>query len=203
MKFGPRDFAKLRNSLLVLVLMSALGIAAVIYSRTMTTDAQQLFAREQSSRQEIDGKLRRVRNEENEIRQKAELFSQLQARGVIGEESRLDWVELLRAIRERHGLIEVHYELSPRHALDKTPVGALGLYVSTMKLSARLLHEEDLIRLLDDLRHGARALIQIRRCDVSRLPRTDNAQRGNLQAECVIDWITLSQATDQAKGSSP
>ena len=62
MKFGPRDFAKLRNSLLVLVLMSALGNAAVIYSRTMTTDAQQLFAREQSSQQEIDGKLRRVRN---------------------------------------------------------------------------------------------------------------------------------------------
>ena len=202
MKFGPRDFAKLRNSLLILELMSALGIAAVIYSRTMTSDAQQLFAKEQSSRQEIDGKLQRVRSEENEIRQKAELFSQLQAHGVIGDESRLDWVELLRAIRDRHGLIEVHYELSPRHALDKTPTGALGLYASTMKLSVRLLHEEDLIRLLDDLRRDARALIQVRRCDVSRLPRTDNAQRGNLQAECVIDWITLSK-TDQAKGNTP
>lgn len=202
MKFGPRDFAKLRNSLLLLALMSALGIAAAIYSRTMTTDAQGLFAREQSRRQEIDGKLQRVRSEENEIRQKAELFSQLQARGVIGEESRLDWVELLRSIRERHGLIEVHYEFSPRRALDKAPAGALGLYASTMKLNVRLLHEEDLIRLLDDLRRNARALIQVRRCDVTRLPRTDNALRGNLQAECVIDWITLSK-TDQAKGTTP
>ena len=202
MKFGPRDFAKLRGSLLILVLMSALGVAAVIYSRTMTTDAQRLFAKEQSGRQEIDSKLRQVRNEENEIRQKAERFSQLQTRGIIGDESRLDWVELLRAIRERHGLIEVHYEFSPRHALDKTPAGTLGLYASTMKLNARLLHEEDLIRLLDDLRREARALIQVRRCDVSRLPRTDNALQGNLQAECVIDWITLNKA-DQAKGNTP
>ena len=82
-----------------------------------------------------------------------------------------------------HAFLE-DYEFAPQHALDKAPAGVLGLYASTMKLQVRLLHEEDLTRLLGDLRRQARALIQVRRCVVARLPRTgaDNALQGLLQA---------------------
>ncbi len=70
-----------------------------------------------------------------------------------------------------------------------------------MKLQLNLLHEEDLIRLLDDLRRQARALIQVKRCDVSRIPRSgpENTLQGYLQAECLIDWVTLRES-DTSKG---
>ena len=203
MKLGPHDLPKLQASLLAMVLMVVLGIAAILFSRDRIAAAQTAFATAQAGRNEIDGKLRQVRNEENEIRQKAALFNGLQARGVIGEEPRLEWVELLKEIRDRRRLIEVHYEFAPQQALDKAQSGMLGLYASTMKLQIRLLHEEDLTRLLDDLRRQARALIQVRRCDVARLPRTgaDNALQGLLQADCVIDWITLREV-DKSKGNA-
>ena len=200
MKFGPHDLRRLQAGLFVMVLAVALGAAAVVFSRDRIAAAQAAFTAAQGQRNEIDGKLRQVRNEESEIRQKAALFNSLQARGVIGEEPRLEWVELLKEIRDRHRLIEVRYEFAPQHALDKAPAGTLGLYASTMKLQVRLLHEEDLTRLLGDLRRQARALIQVRRCDVARLPRTgaDNALQGLLQADCVIDWITVREV-DKSK----
>ena len=201
MKLEPGDFQKLQLSLFAMLLMVALGVASVLYAQEKTRLAQGVFAATQSERNEFDGKLKRVRNEENDIRQRAALFNTLQDHGVVGEEQRLEWVELLKAIHDKHRLIDLSYEFTPRHALEKASTGQFGLYASTMKLQLRLLHEEDLIRLVDDLQREARALIQIRRCDVSRLSRsgTETPLRGLLQAECTIDWVTLSN-DEQGKG---
>lgn len=201
MKLEPKDFPKLQISLLAMLLMVAIGAASVLFSRESVRQAQSAFATAQSERNDLDGKLKRVRGEEHEIREKAALFNALKARGVIGEEQRLEWVELLKEIRERHRLIELRYEIAPQQALEKSPAGKLVLYASTMRLQLSLLHEEDLVRLLDDLRRQARALIQVRRCDVSRIPRSgpENTLQGFLRAECLIDWITLHEA-DTSKG---
>ena len=62
-----------------------------------------------------------------------------------------------------------------------------------MKLQLKLLHEEDLLRLIDDLHRQASALTQVNNCKVWRLPK-ERAERGphaQLQADCRIDWITL------------
>lgn len=186
-----------------MLLMVALGAGSILYARDKISAAQAAFAAAQNQRDEYDGKLKRVRSEENEIREKAALFNRLQARGVIGEEQRLEWVELLKEIQDRRRLIELRYEIAPQHTLEKGQPGPLGLQASTMKLQARLLHEEDLTRLIDDLRRHARALVQVKRCDVSRLPRGGNehALQGLLQADCTIDWVTLSEG-DKSKGNA-
>jgi len=201
MKLESKDFPKLQISLLAMLVMVAIGAGAVLFSRDSVRQANSAFAAAQSDRNDIDGKLKRVRSEEHEIREKAALFNALKARGVIGEEQRLEWVELLKEIRERHRLIELRYEIAPQQPLEKTPTGSLTLYASTMKLQLSLLHEEDLIRLLDDLRRQAHALVQTRRCDVSRIPHrgAENTLQGFLQAECLIDWVTLHEP-DKGKG---
>ena len=201
MKLGPKDFRKLQISVFGMLLMVALGVASVLFSRSQVKQADQAFSITQSERNNQDTKLKRLRSEERQIREHAALFNDLKARGVIGEEQRLEWVELLKDIRERLRLIELRYEISPQQPLEKAPGGALALHASTMKLQLNLLHEEDLIRLLDDLRRQARALIQVKRCDVSRIPRSgpENTLQGYLQAECLIDWVTLRES-DTSKG---
>ena len=199
MKLGPADIPKLQYSLLAALLMATLGTFSILFSLDRVKLANTAFAAAQSERNEFDGKLRRVRSEENEIRQKAALFKTLQARGMIGEEPRLEWVELLNNIRNRHQLLEMNYEIAPQRVLENSPPGQLALYASTMRLQISLLHEEDLIRLLDDLRQQAKALIQIKRCDVSRLPGTgsNKVTPAFLQAECLIDWITLRESPNK------
>lgn len=195
MKLGVSDLLRLRTSLVAVALMVAFGAAAALYARDRIAGARAALAAARAEREEIDGKLRRARGEENEIRQKAAVFNRLAARGMIGEEARLEWVELLNEIRDRRRLPGMHYEFAPRRALDQgeDQTGAFGLYASAMKLQARLMHEEDLIRLLGDLRERAPALIQVRRCGLSRLPVTepDDAPQELLRADCLIDWITL------------
>ena len=201
MKLGSKDFRKLQISVFGMLLMVALGVASVLFSRSQVKQADQAFSATQSERNNQDTKLKRLRSEERQIREHAALFNALKARGVIGEEQRLEWVELLKDIRERLRLIDLRYEISPQQPLEKTPVGTLALHASTMKLQLNLLHEEDLTRLLDDLRRQAHALLQVKRCDVSRMQRSgpENTLQGYLQAECLIEWITVRE-TEKVAG---
>ena len=198
MKLGTSDFPKLQWSLLATVLMMIVGAAMVYFSYNATEVAKRDRAAAQAERNEFDGKLKQVRNEENEIKQKSAVFNALQTRGMIGEEQRLEWVELLKDIRDTRRLIDLQYEIAPQRRLDSDAARGFAFYSSTMRLQLKLLHEEDLTRLIDDLRERARALIQVKHCDVSRLPQsaTDSSTIAQLQADCRIDWITLREIKD-------
>lgn len=198
MKLGTSDFPKLQWSLLATVLMMIVGAAMVYFSYNATEVAKRDRAAAQAERNEFDGKLKQVRNEENEIKQKSAVFNALQTRGMIGEEQRLEWVELLKDIRDTRRLIDLQYEIAPQRRLDTDAAKGFAFYSSTMRLQLKLLHEEDLTRLIDDLRERARALIQVKHCDVSRLPQsaTDSSTIAQLQADCRIDWITLREIKD-------
>lgn len=197
MKFSPADFPKIRMSLLAAILMIAIGALTVLFSLNSTKAAQIAQKTATTERNEFSGKLKQVRNEENEIKRKSALFTALQTHGIIGEEQRLDWVELLKDIRDARRLLDLRYEISPQRPLDASPGNGFSFYVSTMKLQLKLLHEEDLTRLLDDLRTQAKAMIQVKSCTISRLPRGGERSDSpaQLQADCQVDWVTLHEAT--------
>ena len=194
MKLVPDDFQKLQYSLLAMVLMLAVGVISVVTAYRATKTASIDRVATQTERNDARSKLQRVRGEESEIKQKSALFNQLQARGMVGEEQRLEWVELIREIRDKRRLIDLQYEFAPQRSLDNSaPGNGYAFYASTMKVQLKLLHEEDLTRFVDDLRRQAKALIQVKSCNVSRLPRneTEGSVVAQLQADCLIDWLTL------------
>ena len=198
MKLGASDFPKLQWSLLAAVLMMLIGVVTVYFSFNAVQTATRDRSAAQIERNEFDGKLKRVRSEESEIKQKAAVFSALQARGMIGEEQRLEWVELIKDIRDAHRLIDLQYEIAPQRRLDTGSGDGFAFYASSMRMQLQLLHEEDLTRLLGDLRNRARALIQVKRCDVSRLPvGSGNSPAAQLKADCEIDWITLRENKEE------
>jgi hypothetical protein len=195
MKLSSADFPRLRWSLLAALLMMTCGVIAVFLTAIATHAAKVGQAAALKDKNDIYGKLERISSEEAEIKQKSAHFDALKARGVIGEEQRIEWVELLKAIGDRRRLINLRYEIAPQRTIDTAAAGsAFAFHASTMKIQLQLLHEEDLTRLLDDLRRQASALIQIRSCDVSRLPSgAEGDHPAQLQANCVIDWITLHE----------
>ena len=201
MKLATSDLPKLQWSILAIVLMMAVGAALIFFAFSATEVAKRDRAIAQAERNEFDGKLKQVRNEEDEIKQKSAVFKALQTRGMIGEEQRLEWVELIKDIRDTRRLIDLQYEIAPQRRLDADAAKGFAFYSSAMRMQLKLLHEEDLTRLLDDLRNRAKALIQVKRCDVARLPySTGSSQTAQLQADCQIDWITLREDKDaQAK----
>lgn len=196
MKLSSADVPKLQLSVAAALLMIAIGATSVQLAQSSTRQARIAQSAAHSERDKVDGKLKQVRSEEAEIKQKSALFDRLQARGVVGEEQRLEWVELLKAIADRHRLLDLHYEISPQRTLDEPPGSAFAFYASAMQVRLKLLHEEDLTRLLDDLRQHASALIDVRSCKLWRLPRGGADGGAQLQADCQIDWITLRAVAD-------
>ncbi|HCZ17622.1 MAG TPA: hypothetical protein PL117_00080 [Accumulibacter sp.] len=193
MKLGRADWRKLQPGILLVVLAVAVGLAAVYFANQAKADAQKARLLVRAQLQEADGKLKQVRQEETEVKQKSIVFNKLAERGIIGDEQRLDWVELLKEIRDKHRLIDLQYEISPQRMLDK-PGDDFSFFVSAMKIQLKLLHEEDLLRLIDDLRRQAKALVRVRSCQVERLPATGDDRSGgraHLLADCEIDWLTL------------
>ncbi len=193
MKLTAADWRKLRLSLVIFVLFCLGGAALVFFSLEQQQQARRLLATAQTHNAQAQAKLKQVREEESEIKLKAALFSNLAARGVIGEEQRLDWVELLRDIRNNRRLLDIQYEFSPQQPLGNGQ-GPWSFQVSSMRLQLQLLHEEDLLNVLADLRNTAKAQVLVRSCEVSRQPRPPGDSTGlhaNLKAQCLLDWITL------------
>ena len=73
-----------------------------------------------AARATAQGGLAAAQAEELEIAQKIDRYRQLAARGAIGAENRLAWVELIRDTRSRHRLGALDYEFSPQRPLDRS-----------------------------------------------------------------------------------
>lgn len=199
MKFAAADLRKIQSGLFAAVLACAVGAAALAAALERKNEAQTARAAAGEEHREFESKLERMHDDEGTIRQSFALSGALQRRGVIGEEQRLDWIELLRDIRNKHR-IDLQYELAPQRELESDAGATFAFYASTMKLQLQLLHEEDLIRVLDDLRNEASALVLVRECTISRVRASDGEQsdrragpRANLQADCRIDWVTIRE----------
>lgn len=194
------DFKRISLSLALAVIMAITGGGVVLAALQLHQAEKKNKALAQARQVESQGKLSRARDEELEIKKKIARFNDLSGRGIFGDELRLDWIELIRRIKDARKLIDVQYEIAPQQVLDGGILpGSSGNFVflsSTMQLRMKLLHEEDLLNFLADLRGSAHAYIRVRSCDVGRLPRASGDQQGippQLSAECVIDWITIRE----------
>lgn len=201
MSFGSEDLSRLRWSLVFLAMaIIATAITTLLWRQAIDkveTDRRQLAAEQK----EIRNRIARAHEEEQATRDRIARYQQLRDRGIIGLEERLDWVEQIAQIKARRRLIDVQYDLSPQRPIDDAvlPGGAVAgsheIMASTMKLRMPLLHEDDLLGFLSDLRRAVHAHLLVRDCAIERLA-TVAAERGlsaQLRADCTIDWITIRE----------
>lgn len=201
MKLDAADFKRLQWSIAFLVLMALIG-GGSLWSVLMLQKSGEMNNKQASTaRLEIQGKLARARDEEQELRNKIERFQALKNRGYIGEEKRLDWVETIARIKAARRLSKLDYEFEPQRlaGADILPGGASGggfeVVTSQMKLRLNLLHEDELLGFLAELRSAVQAIVQVRSCAIE--PITDRAIRGNnaqLKADCILEWVTLRES---------
>lgn len=198
--FSKDDFRRIRLSLAAAVVMLAAGGALVYASMQLNQAEKKSRTAAQAKRLDNQGRLARARDEELEIKKKIARYNDLSARGIFGEERRLDWVERIRAIKNERKLFDIQYEITPQQTIDAATLpGASASYEflsSTMQMRMKLLHEEDLLNFIGDLRTTAQAFIRVRRCDVERLPKATSEVRGlppQLAADCTIEWITVRE----------
>ncbi|MBI4999042.1 MAG: hypothetical protein HZA64_04550 [Rhodocyclales bacterium] len=200
MNISTNDFVRIRWGLAFLLLSLVLAFAMTTTARKLVEKAQMEQRQLEIQQREIRTRLSRAPEEERELRNKIALFLQLQERGVIGQEERLNWVEQISRITAARRLFDIQYEIAPQKPLSESllPGGAAAgdyeFMSSTMSLQMPLLHEDDLLGFLADLQRNVHAHLLVRDCAIERLAQgQERGVAAQLRAVCTIDWITLRE----------
>ena len=193
--FTPDELKKLAAPALVALAFVAAGFALLWSTGETLRGARQQLAAAQSERMQNGERLARIAEEEREVKEKIAVYQQLKQLNIVGEERRLEWADAMTRIRAQRELLDMRYRVERQKLLVSLPgkPASVDFYASTMKVELALLHEDDLLRFLADLRNSGNAYYAVKKCALSR---TGTAATGSglvprLRAECDIDLITV------------
>lgn len=197
MKFEARDLVKLQWHALLAICLLIVAAMLGLWSQHRALQARTERDAAESRVQQIDKRLRQVRTEEQEIKERTILFQQLEKSGITGEEKRLEWIELLRDLQRQLRLPGMNYEFGPQLPLESVTGAAYAYHSSHLRIQLRLVHEEDLLNFAQQLQQRAKAMALLRSCRLSRSPGAGESSSGlaQLNAECDMEWVTLRRAS--------
>jgi hypothetical protein len=187
------DLKRLRLPLVAAAALLALGAACLLASEDYLDTAKKARDAARLSRVAAQERVSKVSEEEREIRENLVHYEQMRRRGMVGEQSRLDWIESIARIKNDRKLFEIKYSIEAQRPLDYPGIvttGAADFVVSRMKLEMLLLHEEDLLNFLADLEAAGKAYVSVRHCTVSRIERA-TALQPRLRADCQVDLVSV------------
>jgi hypothetical protein len=200
MKLARKDLKQLAVPAVGLLALLLSAWACYAFSTRYLQESKTLGVAITAQRTEVQGKLARATEEEREIKENLQQYQALVARGIIGEEKRLDWVDTITAIKNERRIFNINYSLEPQKPFELSGTtrgsGGVEFVSSRLRLELQLLHEDDLLNFFDDLTKRSKAHVLARNCRVSRLARPE---RGNaaltltprLQVTCLFEMITI------------
>ena len=196
MSLSQQDWRKLR--LPIIALGAALILAGLLVSmadkyynkNVLALKAQQNLLNQARQKYQSSGQ------EKETIIHYLPAYNRLLASGFIGEERRIEWIESLRQIHGQNKLFSIDYSIGLQENYKPSFLPNMGnfrLNRSVMSVKLDMLHEGDLLALIDGLHHQTTPFI-VRDCEIKRpLGAVINTRdvTSNLQAACEIDWLTL------------
>lgn len=117
--------------------------------------------------------------------------------GLIGQHQPILWLQQLQQIQQSNHLYPVHYSLSKAQTYS-IPLYGVRPTASTMKFEMDLLHEEDLLTLLNGLKSSRNGGFLLRSCILSQLRVTEEDMqllKPHLIAKCELDWLSIAPLT--------
>lgn len=196
MALARKDLASM--TLPGIVLLSALVIAffLVDMSSAMRDRAAQQLNAHGSALREAQQRYHFAGEEVELIRRYLPEYRQLQVRGFVGPEQRVNWIEGLRAANQRAGLFGVKYQMSAQDSfpyVSQSNPMSRQIRHSQMRLSFGLMHEGELMRLFRELEVQKSGVFALTGCSLDRGARTGNPlpRETNLDAECDLSWLTI------------
>ncbi|MBF0214606.1 MAG: hypothetical protein HQM00_13760 [Magnetococcales bacterium] len=135
---------------------------------------------------------------------------ELKQRGVIGAEPRLHWIETIKAAKPALKLpTPIRFKLEPARAYTpEFPLPAspdYQLMASHMELGLGLVHEGDLMSLIEFLEKSKAGLIRFTQCKVTvSNPQKPDANpfskpQVNLTGTCQLEWFNFRETENRSR----
>ena len=195
MNIGRRDLVRLRLPLLGFFCTLSLAGGLLAWSEGQRGQAEQARDAARSSKNGIEQRLRQANGEAQNLAERAAIFRQMQETGILGEEQRLEWTEMLQNMQRELRLPGLHYEFAAQMPLAAGNCSAPGCFSSLLRLQLQLLHEMDLLALLARIEKEAKAVVVLQGCRLQPLQQATETAR--LNADCRMQWITLHLNSDE------
>jgi len=194
-RLTPEELKRLAAPALAALALLAAGVALIGWADSSLGNAGRALAAAQVERKQNAERLARIAEEEREVKTNLALYQQLKQLNVLGPERRLEWADAIARIRAQRELLDLRYRVERQKLLSAVPgkPANVEFYASSMRVDLALLHEEDLLRFLADLRASGNAYYSVKQC---ALQRTGQAATGltitpRLSANCQIELITI------------
>ena len=195
MTFTREELKRLLGPSFIALALLAAGAGLIMWADTSLQNAQRALTAAQAERKQNAERLARIAEEEREVKANLAVYQQLRQLKVLGEERRLEWADAIARIRAQRELLDLRYRVERQKLISAIPgkPANVEFYASPMQVEIALLHEEDLLRFLADLRASGNAYYSVKQC---ALRRTGQAATGltitpRLRADCLIDLITI------------
>ena len=199
---APLPWHAIKVPLLLLLVVALFTGAGVWWSSSKLSDAEAARTQQTQANQAAREKLQRSDNEKKLIQQYQGAYRALIARGFIGAENRLAWLEAVQQANRDAQLYGFDYSLEPRALVTASlrsgqANSSVALGQTVMRIKMPILVEDDLTHFLNALQQRTQSIFRVRMCQISRsteaMPQALN--RPELEVECELLWFTVDPAT--------
>lgn len=200
MKPNRAHWSVIRTPLLLLLAVSLVAFALVYYTYQSSAASSALLARENAALNSIRQKTAQSDQEKQIIERYRNAYENLGSSGTIGPEQRVNWLDALRAANQVAKTLGVDYQLNQQAASTiKLDAPGFKLQQTTMKITIKLLHEEDLQNFFRALEAQQAGLYLLQSCKLSRSGSNTFSVRfePKLNAACELAWLSLVEMPDK------
>ncbi len=191
------EWVALRGALGVAVVCAIAAAAMLLTSDYLWREADREYQTHFAAFREASRRYLAVADEEKIIEAQYPLFKALFAGGLLGDEHRLTWVEVLQRAGRELDLHNLEYRVDPQtRYTPEVPLNTapFDLFFSAMHIKVGLRHEGELLNILHRLEQDGEGLFSVERCELLRQASGD--VEANLAAECSLRWFTLDMPGD-------
>lgn len=197
------EFALIRRQVMLFGVAVAMALGCIVAAWFYLDQAQLKQQQARQTLQQAQAEAEMMLQDRQDFERYATAYRQLLAKGVIGEEDRLQWVEVLTNISNQYPQMKLKYRVDSQRPLDFVPDVPEGMrvFASRMQLSFMTAHEAQLLQVLARLDQEARGLHLLRQCEIRREKLEQQQQEwvaAPLQSQCLIEWVTLRQGAPAA-----
>ena len=192
------DWFYLRRPLIILLVAALISVAVVMAGYQYENTQQEEYQTALSTLRSTHKRYSNMVNDIDLLDQYRTLFSEYKSSGLVGQERRLSWIEVLESTNQVLRLPTLGYSLNPQETFVRPGFQlkrGVSVMSSPMDLEIGLLHEEDMFALLEGLRLSIQNLFTVDSCSIVRagaVGESLNTRKSNLRSQCSIRWVTIN-----------
>lgn len=192
-------FAVLKLSILLVLVSLALAGGGALWSWNQARDAAAALQQANSALNAAHQQLDHSHQQQRLIATHLTEYQALVARGFVGPENRLAWIEAVQHANRDAGLYGLDYRLAPRKTSQPEIAQGLALGQTSMTLVFPVLVETDVSRFLSALNTRAPGVLRVQGCSLSMLGTQafEPVNQPRMQAECELLWFSVAEKTGE------